>query len=47
MFLSDAPGLGIDFNEDPARAHPRAALRLQIQVAPCDYRHGNRCEVGV
>ena len=44
----EAPGLGIDFDEDLARAHPYAgsALHLQMQEAPCDYRHGNRFEGG-
>ena len=45
---SDAPGLGIDFDEDVARAHPftGTGLHLQMQEAPCDYRHGNRFEGG-
>ena len=40
----EAPGLGIDFDEDVARAHPftGTGLHLQMQEAPCDYRHGNR-----
>jgi galactonate dehydratase len=40
----EAPGLGINFNEDLARAHPYTGtqLHLQMQEAPCDYRHGNR-----
>jgi galactonate dehydratase len=40
----EAPGLGIDFDEDLARAHPftGTGLHLQMQEAPCDYRHGNR-----
>ena len=40
----EAPGLGIDFDEDLARAHPYtgALLHLQMQEAPCDYRMGNR-----
>ncbi len=44
----DAPGLGIDFDEDLARAHPftGTGLHLQMQEAPCDYRHGNRFEGG-
>ena len=44
----EAPGLGIDFDEDLARAHPYtgSALHLQMQEAPCDYRHGNRFEGG-
>jgi len=37
------PGLGIDFDEDVARAHPYSgnALHLQMQEAPCDYANGN------
>lgn len=44
----DAPGLGIDFDEDLARAHPftGTGLHLQMQEAACDYRHGNRFEGG-
>jgi galactonate dehydratase len=44
----DAPGLGIEFDEDLARAHPftGTGLHLQMQEAPCDYRHGNRFEGG-
>lgn len=44
----EAPGLGIDFDEDLARAHPftGSGLHLQMQEAPCDYRHGNRFEGG-
>jgi hypothetical protein len=40
--------LGIDFDEDVARAHPftGSGLHLQMQEAPCDYRHGNRFEGG-
>ena len=40
----EAPGLGIDFDEDLARAHPYTGtlLHLQMQEAPCDYRSGNR-----
>ncbi|MGB0797831.1 MAG: mandelate racemase/muconate lactonizing enzyme family protein [Planktomarina sp.] len=38
-----APGLGIDFDEDLARAHPfdGNGLHLQMQEAPCDYQNGN------
>lgn len=38
-----APGLGIDFNEELARAHPytKKSLHLEMQEAPCDYVHGN------
>ncbi|NBO21286.1 MAG: mandelate racemase/muconate lactonizing enzyme family protein, partial [Rhodobacteraceae bacterium] len=41
-------GLGIEFDEDVARAHPYTGdlLHLQMQEAPCDYRHGNRFEGG-
>ena len=37
------PGLGIEFDEDLARAHPYngTALHLQMQEAPCDYANGN------
>ena len=39
---------GIDFDEDLARAHPYTGTRLhlEMQEAPCDYRHGNRFEGG-
>ncbi len=45
---TNRPGLGIDFDEDVARAHPYTSngLHLQMQEAPCDYRHGNRFEGG-
>jgi galactonate dehydratase len=38
-----APGLGIDFDEDLARAHPYtgAGLHLEMQEAPCDYINEN------
>ncbi|WP_121630237.1 mandelate racemase/muconate lactonizing enzyme family protein [Tropicibacter alexandrii] len=38
-----APGLGIDVDEDLARAHPFTGegLHLQMQDAPCDYANGN------
>lgn len=44
----DAPGLGIEVDEDLARAHPYTgdALHLEMQEAPCDYAHGNRFEGG-
>ncbi len=44
----EAPGLGIDFDETLARAHPYAgnALHLEMQEAPCDYTHGNSFEGG-
>lgn len=37
------PGLGIDVDEDLARAHPYTGtgLHLEMQEAPCDYRNGN------
>jgi L-alanine-DL-glutamate epimerase-like enolase superfamily enzyme len=39
----EAPGLGIDFDEDLARAHPwtGTGLHLNMQDAPCDYVNGN------
>ncbi|AXI45446.1 isomerase [Sulfitobacter sp. SK012] len=38
-----APGLGIDVDEDLARAHPYKGdgLHLQMQESPCDYVNGN------
>lgn len=38
-----APGLGIDVDEDLARAHPftGVGLHLEMQEAPCDYANGN------
>lgn len=43
-----APGLGIDVDEDLARAHPYigAGLHLEMQEAPCDYVNGNNFEGG-
>ena len=40
----ESPGLGIDFDEALARAHPYTGtkLHLEMQEAPCDYVHGNR-----
>ncbi|HCY13511.1 MAG TPA: isomerase [Gammaproteobacteria bacterium] len=37
------PGLGIEFNEDLARAHPwqGTGLHLEMQEAPCDYAREN------
>lgn len=37
------PGLGIEFDEDLARAHPYdgAGLHLEMQEAPCNYSDGN------
>lgn len=39
----DTPGLGIEVDEDLARAHPYdgTGLHLQMQDAPCDYVNGN------
>ncbi|MEX3015875.1 mandelate racemase/muconate lactonizing enzyme family protein [Gymnodinialimonas hymeniacidonis] len=39
----DSPGLGIEFNEDLARAHRYAGdrLHLEMQDAPCDWQNGN------
>ncbi|WP_412505946.1 mandelate racemase/muconate lactonizing enzyme family protein [Roseovarius sp. SYSU LYC5161] len=39
----DAPGLGIEVDEELARAHPYSGdgLHLQMQEAPCDYVNGN------
>lgn len=41
--VPDAPGLGIDVDEDLARAHPYEddGLHLQMQEDPCDYVNGN------
>jgi galactonate dehydratase len=38
-----APGLGINFDEDLAKAHPYTGdgLHLEMQEAPCDYVNGN------
>jgi len=43
-----APGLGIEVNEEVARAHPYMGdgLHLEMQEAPCDWRHGNAFEGG-
>ncbi|MFM7275478.1 MAG: mandelate racemase/muconate lactonizing enzyme family protein [Gammaproteobacteria bacterium] len=48
VIAPEAPGLGIDFDEALARAHPftGTGLHLQMQEAPCDYRRGNRFEGG-
>jgi L-alanine-DL-glutamate epimerase-like enolase superfamily enzyme len=42
------PGLGIEFDEDVARAHPFTGrgLHLEMQEAPCDYAKGNAFEGG-
>ncbi|SDJ07088.1 mandelate racemase/muconate lactonizing enzyme family protein [Lutimaribacter saemankumensis] len=46
--LSDAPGLGIEIDEDLARAHPYTGtgLHLEMQQEPCDYANGNHFEGG-
>jgi L-alanine-DL-glutamate epimerase-like enolase superfamily enzyme len=43
-----APGLGIDVDEELARAHPYLGdgLHLEMQEAPCDYVNGNAFEGG-
>jgi L-alanine-DL-glutamate epimerase-like enolase superfamily enzyme len=43
-----APGLGIEFDEDVARAHPYTGdrLHLEMQEAPCDYANGNDFQGG-
>lgn len=48
LIAPEAPGLGIDPDEDLMRAHPYTGTRLhlEMQEAPCDYRHGNRFEGG-
>ena len=42
------PGLGIEVDEDLARANPYTGdgLHLQMQEAPCDYQNGNDFEGG-
>ncbi|WP_299375872.1 mandelate racemase/muconate lactonizing enzyme family protein [uncultured Tateyamaria sp.] len=44
----DTPGLGIEVDEDLARAHPFTGdgLHLQMQEPPCDYVNGNNFEGG-
>ena len=44
----DAPGLGIEIDEDLARAHPFTGdgLHLQMQDAPCDYVNANAFQGG-
>lgn len=39
----ETPGLGIEVDEDLARAHPYtdSGLHLEMQEAPCDYVNGN------
>ena len=43
-----APGLGIEFDEALARAHPYSGdkLHLEMQEDPCDYSQENRFEGG-
>ena len=43
-----APGLGIEFDEDLARAHPYTGtgLHLEMQEEPCNYSEGNRFSGG-
>lgn len=43
-----APGLGIEVDEDLARAHPYTGtgLHLEMQDAPCDYQNGNAFQGG-
>lgn len=43
-----APGLGIEVDEDLARAHPYTGdgLHLQMQKEPCDYVNGNAFQGG-
>jgi len=43
-----APGLGIEFDEDLARAHPYTGtgLHLEMQEDPCNYKDGNAFEGG-
>jgi L-alanine-DL-glutamate epimerase-like enolase superfamily enzyme len=44
----DAPGLGFELDEALARAHPYTGdrLHLEMQEAPCDWRHGNAFQGG-
>jgi L-alanine-DL-glutamate epimerase-like enolase superfamily enzyme len=44
----ETPGLGIEVDEDLARAHPftGTGLHLQMQDAPCDYQNENHFEGG-
>ncbi|GAB5435550.1 mandelate racemase/muconate lactonizing enzyme family protein [Falsiruegeria mediterranea] len=44
----DTPGLGIDVDEDLARAHPYTddGLHLQMQEEPCNYKGGNAFQGG-
>ncbi|MEM5543314.1 mandelate racemase/muconate lactonizing enzyme family protein [Sulfitobacter sp. AS92] len=44
----EAPGLGIEVDEDLARAHPYTGdgLHLEMREAPCDYVKGNNFQGG-
>ena len=44
----DMPGLGIEVDEELARAHPYSGtgLHLEMQDAPCDYAKGNAFQGG-
>lgn len=46
--LSEAPGLGIEVDEDLARAHPYRGegLHLEMREEPCDYQNGNNFQGG-
>ena len=48
VIVPDAPGLGIEFDEDLAHAHPYTGdrLHLEMQEAACDYRRPNMFEGG-
>ncbi|MCB2094243.1 MAG: mandelate racemase/muconate lactonizing enzyme family protein [Rhodobacteraceae bacterium] len=48
VIAPEGPGLGIDFDEDLARAHPYlgAGLHLEMQETPCAYLQPNRFEGG-
>lgn len=48
VIAPQAPGLGIDFDEGLARAHPYVGdgLHLEMQDAPCNYSDENRFEGG-
>ncbi|SMX31589.1 mandelate racemase/muconate lactonizing enzyme family protein [Actibacterium lipolyticum] len=48
ILAPQAPGLGITFDEDLARANPYTgtALHLEMQEDPCDWRNGNAFEGG-
>ena len=44
----ESPGLGIEIDEDLARAHPYTGtgLHLEMQDAPCNYTNGNNFQGG-